>query len=144
MTRGSDPNQRKRILVEDPDSAWYWAVRDSLSNADYDVAWCPGPSEEHIGCPLVADGWCPIVPNVDLVLQSFDLSLWASRAVLRRLREDYGASRIAVLLAEGTEHDWPELTAGCWVATYPISEADLATFVDGIFERTLTGLSSRP
>jgi hypothetical protein len=91
---GEWPEQtgKPRVLIENPDRGDLWAHADLLRQAGYDVAMCGGPTaetehvrwfrrlyradpqpmehQEHMLCPLVAEGHCPLVEGADVVVST--------------------------------------------------------------------------
>ena len=81
---------RRRVLLEEPDSAVAWAAWRSLGRWGYDVSWCPGPVDgqgdsPERPCPLVTAGHCHLVEHADVVVSSLQWDQEACRQVLEAL-----------------------------------------------------------
>src|SRR4051812_337974 len=86
---------KTRVLIEHPDAAELWAHADTLLEAGYDTAVCPGPSagrphhhsrpayfEDDVpqernaprtACPLLCGGHCALAEGADMIVISSEL-----------------------------------------------------------------------
>lgn len=58
--------ERPRVLIEA--DGGHWPAEQTLRNAGYDVAVCPGPTGRRAPCPLMVGQTCPLVDGADLVV----------------------------------------------------------------------------
>jgi hypothetical protein len=61
-----NPTEHPKVLVEA--RAARWDAIDALDQAGYDVLLCPGPDARSRGCPLLAEGRCPLADGADAIV----------------------------------------------------------------------------
>jgi hypothetical protein len=113
------------VLVEHPDRNRRWAYADILRRAGYDVTICSGPKGrggERVRCPLVGEGYCPLVEGADVVVSSWELA--GSHEILRALVAQRG-SRVVFEVPETRAARYADVAEDAVLVSPPLAKPAL-------------------
>jgi len=108
--------RRPRLLVEDGHPALAISDFSLFQDAGFDVAFCSGPGNDSLACPLLRGQPCALVAGADVVLHGLDPALGIAAAIRRQRPE------LPVVVEQHREADNADaVPAGCVPLSYPCS-----------------------
>lgn len=131
-TRWTGPRRRPRVLIEHHDPTIAVALRNLLTEEDYDVAVCTGPADDRT-CPLVSPGQCSQAADADVVVYSLDVQVEYNREVLAALKERVPTTPIIVEIPLSRVPLYGPELEDCIVVPRPLTRETLL----GALERSL-------
>lgn len=122
---------RRRVLVEVPDGAEAFARVSLFRRNGFDVTWCPGPDGEG-PCPLVHDGFCPLVGWADVLVTCLELDDERSRDVLHAVEEARPDLPVVVETTRPLSEKWASILRATNVVTMPTTSERLLETVNRV------------
>jgi len=134
--RAGDTDQEPRatrVLLEESDGAEAFAYWRLLSDAGYQVEWCPGPEGPLGGrCPLVSRGRCELVERADVVVSSLGIDEQPCRDVLDAIRRMHPETPVIVQASRREFTRWSDMFEGNSVLRTPVTGRALLDSVESV------------
>ena len=112
------PEERVRVLIEDPRAEWFEEF-GRYRSAGLEVAACTGPGTRGVDCPHLEGGRCELWASADVVVFALPDDDPAGRAVLEAARRQYPGKPIVYDRSIGSAPDAAEAPGGSAAARVP-------------------------